>query len=114
MSDRIGANRAYLRIPFTQVKLVWIGLFHGMADGLKLLVKEIVVPTGANKFLFVLAPVMAMMPAMAAWAVIPFAPELVLADIDAGQHYAQITRPAGLVLTWQNVGADDTIDFNVE
>ena len=34
MSDRIGANRAYLRIPFTQVKLIWLGLFHGMADGL--------------------------------------------------------------------------------
>ena len=40
MSDRIGANRAYLRIPFTQVKLIWLGLFHGMADGLKLLLKE--------------------------------------------------------------------------
>ena len=36
MSDRIGANRAYLRIPFTQVKLVWWGLFHGLADGLKI------------------------------------------------------------------------------
>ena len=36
----VGANRAYLRIPFTQVKLVWWGLFHGMADGLKLLLKE--------------------------------------------------------------------------
>ena len=40
MSDRIGANRAYVRIPFTQVKLVWWGLFHGIADGLKMLLKE--------------------------------------------------------------------------
>jgi NADH-quinone oxidoreductase subunit H len=40
MSDRIGANRAYLRIPFTQVKLVWWGLFHGLADGMKMLLKE--------------------------------------------------------------------------
>ena len=40
MSDRIGANRAYVRIPFTQIKLVWWGLFHGMADGLKMLLKE--------------------------------------------------------------------------
>ena len=40
MSDRIGANRAYARIPFTQVKLVWWGLFHGMADGMKMLLKE--------------------------------------------------------------------------
>ena len=40
MADRIGANRAYLRIPFTQVKLVWLGLFHGIADGLKMILKE--------------------------------------------------------------------------
>ena len=40
MSDRIGANRAYVRIPFTQIKLVWWGLFHGLADGLKMLLKE--------------------------------------------------------------------------
>ena len=40
MSDRIGANRAYVRIPFTQIKLIWWGLFHGLADGLKMLVKE--------------------------------------------------------------------------
>src|SRR5688572_25852805 len=40
MSDRIGANRAYVRIPFTQIKLVWLGLFHGLADGLKMLLKE--------------------------------------------------------------------------
>ena len=40
MADRIGANRAYIRIPFTQVKLVWWGLFHGMADGMKMLLKE--------------------------------------------------------------------------
>ncbi|MEP6766853.1 MAG: NADH-quinone oxidoreductase subunit H, partial [Gemmatimonadaceae bacterium] len=40
MSDRIGANRAYIRIPFTNIKLVWWGLFHGMADGLKMLMKE--------------------------------------------------------------------------
>lgn len=40
MSDRVGANRAYIRLPFTQVRIVWLGLFHGMADGLKLLLKE--------------------------------------------------------------------------
>ena len=33
MADRVGANRAYIRIPFTNIKLVWLGLFHGMADG---------------------------------------------------------------------------------
>ena len=40
MSDRIGANRAYVRIPFTQIKLVWLGLFHGLADGIKMMLKE--------------------------------------------------------------------------
>ena len=64
-----------------------MGLLQPIADGLKLLVKEIIVPTGANKFLFILAPVMTIMPAMAAWAVMPFGPELVLADIDAGLLY---------------------------
>lgn len=64
-----------------------IGLLQPIADGLKLLLKEIIVPTGANKFLFVLAPVMAIMPALAAWAVVPFSPELVLANIDASLLY---------------------------
>jgi NADH-quinone oxidoreductase subunit H len=64
-----------------------IGLLQPIADGLKLLLKEIIVPTGANKFLFALAPVMAIMPALAAWAVVPFSPELVLANIDASLLY---------------------------
>ena len=73
-----------------------LGLLQPIADGLKLLVKEIVVPTGANKFLFVLAPVMAIMPAMAAWAVVPFAPELVLANIDAGLLYIMAITSLGV------------------
>ena len=64
-----------------------LGLLQPIADGLKLLVKEIIVPAGASKFLFLLAPVMALMPALAAWAVVPFSPELVLANIDAGLLY---------------------------
>ncbi len=64
-----------------------LGLLQPIADGLKLLVKEIIIPAGANKFLFVLAPVMAIMPALAAWAVVPFSPDLVLANIDAGLLY---------------------------
>ncbi|MGZ5090142.1 MAG: NADH-quinone oxidoreductase subunit NuoH [Burkholderiales bacterium] len=64
-----------------------LGLLQPIADGLKLLLKEIIVPTGANKFLFVLAPVMAIMPALAAWAVVPFSPELVLSNIDASLLY---------------------------
>jgi NADH-quinone oxidoreductase subunit H len=73
-----------------------LGLLQPIADGLKLLVKEIIIPTGANKFLFVLAPVMCIMPAMAAWAVMPFGPELVLADIDAGLLYIMAITSMGV------------------
>src|SRR5688572_27295420 len=72
------------------------GLLQPIADGLKLLVKEIIVPTGANKFLFVLAPIMAIMPALAAWAVVPFDPDLVLADIDAGLLYIMAVTSMGV------------------
>ncbi len=73
---RLGPNRVG---PF--------GLLQPVADGLKALVKELIIPSNSNKFLFVLAPVMALGPALAAWAVVPFAPEVVLADINAGILY---------------------------
>ena len=73
---RIGPNRVGPR-----------GLLQPIADGLKLLMKEIIVPTNANRFLFVVAPVLALMPALAAWAVIPFDDGMVLADIDASLLY---------------------------
>jgi NADH-quinone oxidoreductase subunit H len=73
-----------------------MGLLQPIADGLKLLVKEIIVPAGANRFLFVLAPIMAIMPAMAAWAVVPFSPELVLANIDAGLLYIMAITGMGV------------------
>lgn len=60
------------------------GLLQPLADGVKLLLKEIVVPARANKALFVIAPIMTIMPALAAWAVIPFGPETVLANVNAG------------------------------
>lgn len=60
------------------------GLLQPIADALKLLLKEIVVPAKASKGLFVLAPVMTIMPALAAWAVIPFGPDKALANINAG------------------------------
>jgi NADH-quinone oxidoreductase subunit H len=82
MQVRLGPNR----VTFFGIRFLG-GLAQPIADGLKLLLKEIVVPTGANRFLFVLAPVMAIAPALAAWAVVPFAPELVLANIDAGLLY---------------------------
>ena len=72
MQVRIGPNRVGPR-----------GWLQPIADALKLLFKEIIIPTKANKFLFVLAPVLAVAPALVAWAVIPFTDEWVLADIDA-------------------------------
>ena len=60
------------------------GLLQPIADALKLLLKEIVIPARANKALFVIAPIMTIMPALAAWAVIPFGPETVLANVNAG------------------------------
>ncbi len=63
------------------------GLLQPIADGVKLLLKEIILPTKANKGLYILAPMMALMPALAAWAVIPFGPETVLSDINAGLLY---------------------------
>ena len=60
------------------------GLLTPIADAVKLIFKEIIRPTAANKGLFFLAPVMTIMPALAAWAVIPFGPEVALANINAG------------------------------
>lgn len=73
---RIGPNRVGPR-----------GWLQPIADGLKLAFKEIILPTNANKFLFVLAPILTFAPAVAAWAVIPFDDGMVLADVDAGLLY---------------------------
>ncbi|MEP7183652.1 MAG: complex I subunit 1 family protein, partial [Betaproteobacteria bacterium] len=72
MSDRIGANRAYVRIPFTQVKLVWLGLFHGLADGLKMLVKEDWRPRTVDWYAYAVAPWVVFTPVLLVFAVIPF------------------------------------------
>ncbi|MBP6763578.1 MAG: NADH-quinone oxidoreductase subunit NuoH [Rubrivivax sp.] len=60
------------------------GLLTPIADAVKLIFKEIIRPTAANKGLFFLAPVMTIMPALAAWAVVPFGPDVALANINAG------------------------------
>ncbi|MDB5916344.1 MAG: NADH-quinone oxidoreductase subunit NuoH, partial [Massilia sp.] len=61
-----------------------MGLLQPIADALKLLFKEIVVPTKATTSLFIIGPIMTIMPALAAWSVIPFGPELALANVNAG------------------------------
>ena len=71
-----------------RVNLLWIpGLAQPFADVVKLMFKEILIPADANGFLFRLAPFLALVPALAIWAVIPFAPERAFANIDAGLLY---------------------------
>lgn len=77
MADRIGANRAYVRLPFTNVKLIWLGLFHGMADGLKMLLKEDFQPRTYDRLAYRIAPWVVITPVFLVFAVIPFGGDLV-------------------------------------
>lgn len=61
-----------------------LGLLQPIADALKLMTKEIIMPSQASRGLYILGPIMTIMPAMAAWAVVPFGPDVVLANVNAG------------------------------
>ena len=63
------------------------GLLQPFADGLKLMLKETIVPSGANRFIFIIAPVITFVLSLVAWAVIPFSAGLVLANINVGILY---------------------------
>jgi NADH-quinone oxidoreductase subunit H len=85
MQARIGPNRVG---P--------LGLLQPIADGIKLVFKEIIIPSGADKILFLLAPVITLTVAMAAWAVVPFSPQVVLADVNAGLLYVMAITSMGV------------------
>ena len=72
------------------------GLLQPFADVFKLLTKEVVVPSESNRILFVLAPVVTLMPALAAWAVVPFGPDVVLSNINAGLLYVMAITSIGV------------------
>ena len=85
MHVRIGPNR-----------VGWKGLLQPFADVIKMLLKEIVVPRSANRFLFLTAPVLALVPAFAVWAVVPLSDTFVIANIDAGLLYVLSLTSLGI------------------
>ncbi|MFK5913863.1 MAG: NADH-quinone oxidoreductase subunit NuoH [Woeseiaceae bacterium] len=72
------------------------GSLQPIADALKLMFKEIIIPTGANKYLFLTAPLLSLGPALAAWAVIPFGEGLVLAEVNAALLYVLALTSVGV------------------
>ena len=73
MQGRVGPNRVGFK-----------GMLQPIADAIKLMCKELIVPTASNKILFFIAPIITVVPALAAWAIIPFSPTWVIANVNAG------------------------------
>jgi NADH-quinone oxidoreductase subunit H len=85
MHVRIGPNR-----------VGWKGVLQPFADVIKMLIKEVVLPAKANRFLFLTAPVLSLVPALAVWAVVPLSDVFVIADIDAGLLYVLALTSLGV------------------
>ena len=86
----------YMQVRIGPNRVGWRGLLQPIADAVKLLMKEIVIPTKADTTLFLLAPMIAIAPALAVWAVFPFDEGLVLADINAGLLYVLALSSLGV------------------
>ena len=85
MQGRLGPNRVGPK-----------GLGQPFADVIKLLIKEVVVPSKSNRFLFIIAPLLSLVPALATWAVIPLTDGFVIADINAGLLYVLALTSVGV------------------
>ncbi len=85
MQARVGPNR-----------VGWNGILQPFADVIKLLIKEVIVPSQSSKFLYVIAPLLSLTPALAAWAVIPMNDWFVIADINAGLLYVLALTSVGV------------------
>ena len=91
MQLRLGPNRVtFFGLPFLR------GIAQPFADVVKLLLKEIIVPAASSRLLFLMAPLIVLVPALATWAVVPFSPEFVLADINAGLLYVLALTSLGV------------------
>jgi NADH-quinone oxidoreductase subunit H len=85
MQTRVGPNRVGPK-----------GWLQPIADAVKLMFKEVIIPSRSNKYLFLIAPILSLAPALAAWAVIPFTDTLVLANIDASLLYVLALTSMGV------------------